>query len=197
MEINNNLAHNTSTFPVCVGDNIALNFLQEADANVLFNLIQKNRTYLRRWLPWIDSIKSYMDEVAFICTAKQQRQENKSLTLGIWYNSKLKGVIGFNQINLDRKTAEIGYWIDEEYQSQGIVTQSCRKLTEMGFRQLGLSAIFISCATENLKSQRIPIRLGFSLYETVKSKEWLYDHYVDHHVYQQNLSSYFKQIEEN
>jgi ribosomal-protein-serine acetyltransferase len=177
-----------------VDKNISLNLLQEKNAGTLFNLVSKNRAYLRQWLPWVDSIKSYTDEVVFIRTAMQKWQEKKGLSLGIWCDGNLQGVLGFNQINLNSKIGEIGYWLAEEYQRQGVITQSCGKLIEVGFQQLGLLAIFINCAMTNLKSQRIPTKLGFYLHETVKSKEWLYDHYVDHYIYKLSRPSYVNRM---
>lgn len=180
---NNDLSHDTVSFPVSAGNNISLNLLQDKNADVLFDLVRKNRTYLRRWLPWLDIIQTSADESYFISAENHQWQENKGLTLGIWYKLTLVGVIGFHNLNLKNQTADIGYWIDEGHQGKGIVTQACRKLIDIGFQKIGLSTIFISCAEENYKSHRIPIKLGFSLYQTIKKKEWLYDHYVNHRVY--------------
>jgi ribosomal-protein-serine acetyltransferase len=60
------------------------------------------------------------------------------------------------------------------------MTQACQALIEIGFQQLGLTTITISCARENHKSQRMPLRLGFVWQQMLPNKEWLYDHYVDH-----------------
>jgi ribosomal-protein-serine acetyltransferase len=181
---------NNTEFSDYVGPTIILNFLQQKDADVLFKLVSENRSYLCHWLPWLNTIKTSVDESIFITEANKQWHKKTGLTLGIWCNDALKGVISFNQIDLNTNTAEIGYWIDERYQSQGIVTRSCRKLIEIGFEQLRLSTILISCATKNFRSQRVAIKLGFLLYKTVPSKEWLYDHYVDHHVYKLDHASY-------
>lgn len=77
----------------------------------------------------------------------------------------------------------MGYWLDEAHHGEGMITQACKFLIDIGFQELGLSTITIGCATDNYKSQGIPIRLGFVWQETIPNKEWLYDHYVDHHSY--------------
>jgi hypothetical protein len=48
---NDTLLHDTVAFPVSAGNNISLNLLKEKDVDVIFNLVRKNHTYLRRWLP--------------------------------------------------------------------------------------------------------------------------------------------------
>lgn len=170
-------------FPRFVDDAISLNLLQEKDATTLFQLVQKNRHYLRRWLPWVDNIQQRMDQETFIRTENQRWEENKALTLGVWYRKKLVGVVCFHAFDWQHRTTGIGYWLDEAHQGKGIVTKACKALIDIGFQQLGLSTLAISCATENYKSQAIPIRLGFVWQQTITNKEWLYDHYVDHHIY--------------
>ena len=103
-----------------------------------------------------------------------------SLILGIREDKRLIGTISFNKIDWIKKEAEIGYWIDEEMQGNGIITKSCSSLVDLGLNDLKLKKILISCSTENIKSQAIPKRLGFYKEGIVKDKEFLYDHYVDH-----------------
>ena len=52
--------------------------------------------------------------------------------------------------------------MDSDYQGQGIITQSCKRLIEYGFNALNLNRIEISCAAGNIKSRAIAKRLGFT-----------------------------------
>ena len=171
------------TFPIIVDKAIALKLLQPKDACRLFDLVHKNRHYLRQWLPWVDAVKQPRDPTALIHSANQRWQAKEALTLGIWYHQQLVGVIGFHAFDWEHSTSTIGYWLDESQQGQGIVTKACQALINVAFQQLGLTSLAIHCATENYKSQAIPLRLGFVWHKTIPNKEWLCDRYVAHHVY--------------
>lgn len=49
-----------------VDEHITLRQLNLQDANQLFALIDSNRSYLREWLPWLDTNVSSDDSIAFI-----------------------------------------------------------------------------------------------------------------------------------
>ncbi|MEL6358447.1 MAG: GNAT family protein, partial [Bacteroidota bacterium] len=53
----------------------------------------------------------------------------------------------------------------------------------VAFHRLGLTSVTILCATGNHKSQAVPLRLGFTWQKTIPDNQWLYDHYIDSHVY--------------
>jgi len=54
-------------------------------------------------------------------------------------------------------------WLKENYQKRGIMTSSVRKMMHLAFEDLGINRIQIKCATGNIPSKNIPIRLGFTL----------------------------------
>ena len=102
---------------------------------------------------------------------------------GIWHEGRLAGAIGYDPIDWENRTTELGYWLGEEYQGKGLVTAACRALVEPAFGELSLNRVVISCATENKKSCAIPERLGFRREGVQRQAEWLYHHFVDHVVY--------------
>ena len=50
---------------------LELRMLQLEDAEGLFALTDKNRTYLKTWLPWLDKTQSAQDTKKFIESAEQ------------------------------------------------------------------------------------------------------------------------------
>lgn len=63
---------------------------------------------------------------------------------------------------LNKKT-EIGYWLSEGFQKQGIVTKAVEKLCEYALNKLDINRVQIKCAVGNVASKNVPIRLGFKL----------------------------------
>jgi ribosomal-protein-serine acetyltransferase len=64
--------------------------------------------------------------------------------------------------------AEIGYWIDKDHEGKGIMTESVKALINYGFNELNLHRIQIKCDARNVRSKRIPERLGFKLEGTIR-----------------------------
>ena len=178
-------------FPISLDSQLTLELLTEVQAEELAVLIDKNRPYLRQWLPWLDHSQTIEDSANFISQAHKKWESQSGLTLGIFHRQILVGVISFHEFNWPQKLASMGYWLDADRQGQGIMSTACKSLIELGFVQLNLQTITISCAEGNQKSQAIPKRLGFQAYQTIPDKEWLYDHYVSHIVFKMTRQQWF------
>ncbi len=59
-----------------IDDEIVLKLLDIIDAGPLFELTDSCRPYLRKWLPWIDGIKSVENTRAFIEMTQKQFAAN-------------------------------------------------------------------------------------------------------------------------
>lgn len=169
----------------CLGieKDLELRELEENDGDDLFALVDRNRDYLRQWLPWLDKEKTRMDSLNFIRSAREQSAANMGLVAGIWYRQHLAGIISYNSIDWTNRVTHIGYWVGAGYQGNGIVTRACSAMIDYAFFDLQLNRIEIRCATGNLRSCAIPARLGFKREGVVRQAEWLYDHFVDHNIF--------------
>ena len=149
----------------------------------MFELTDKNRAYLREWLPWVDSNQTVNDTRRFIQTIINQFKSNAGFQCGIWNEGKMKGVVGFHRIDWLNKNVEIGYWIAREYQGRGLITRSCKAMIDYAFREYNLKRVQIRCATGNIRSCAIPERLGFQKEGITLQSENLYGRFVDLVVY--------------
>ena len=172
-----------TVFTLAVDSVIELRQLERGEAAMLFALTEKNCTYLRRWLPWLDDTYSVDDSRAFIESGHERYANRESMELGVWHRSSLVGMVAFNQFAWGSRGGELGYWLDAEAQGSGLMTRACRALMAHGFSELDLHRVEIRCAVNNLKSRAIPERLGFRHEGRLREVEWLYDHFVDQIVY--------------
>lgn len=170
-------------FTYQVDRDLELRLLETANAEELFQLNQDNREYLRRWLPWLDGVKEVADTRNFITMSKKQYGDNLGIQAGIWNQGRLTGVIGHYNLNWAHRSVNLGYWLGEKYQGQGVMTRACRAMIEYSFKDLGLHRVEIRCSQENFKSRAIPERLGFTREGVIRQAEWLYDHFEDDVVY--------------
>lgn len=166
-----------------VDNDIHIELLVPAFADRLFDLTNNNRAYLKKWLAWLDLVKTFEDTQTFIETAVDQHNNNQATMFAIVYHGELIGLAGFNHFDYQHKWAAIGYWLCASCTGNGVMTKVVQKLLEYGFVDSRLNKIEIRCAGENQKSRAIPERLGFTYEATLRQCEWLYDQYVDHAVY--------------
>ena len=156
-----------------------LHLVEEADADKLFALIDRDRAHLRQWLPWLDGNTSVEDTYAFIRHAQEQYASKKGFQAVITYKNETAGIIGYHPIDWQNRCVMIGYWLGEDFQGKGIMTEASRILVNYAFNELLLHRVEIRCATGNTKSCAIPERLHFVKEGVIKDGEWLYDHFVD------------------
>ena len=162
-----------------VDDELEVVPLEAAHAEAVFAAVERNRAYLRQWLPWLDHVKSVDDERAFIARSTAQAAANNGFHAGIWRDGDVVGTIGFHYVDWANRKTELGYWVDQGEQGKGIITRSCRAAVDFAFAEWKLNRVVIFCATGNTRSRAVPERLGFTLEGVYRQAEWLYDHYVD------------------
>jgi len=61
------------------------------------------------------------------------------------------------------RSAEIGYWLSEQYWGRGIVTEAVRAVTMYGFETFGVMHIFAGIFERNVGSRRVLEKAGFEL----------------------------------
>ena len=162
---------------------IEVRLFEEQHADMLYQLIERNRAGLRQWLPWLDWSHTSADTADHIRQSLTRFKESNGFSAGIWIAGQLAGAVGLHAIDARHRSSSIGYWLAEDYRGSGIMTQTCRAVVSAAFEQYGLHRIEIRCATGNLKSCAIAERLGFTHEGTLREAEWLHDHFVDLHVY--------------
>lgn len=168
-----------------INDQLQLRTFTIDDAETLFQLTMASKPYLREWLGWLDYIETVDDSRQNIEGRIKGLLETGGYpkSFAIVYQGELAGTIGFNDINRGIKCGTVGYWLGQDFQGKGIMSQALETLIEYGFRDLGLNKIEIRVATGNVKSRALPEGLGFKQEGVLRDAEWLYDRYVDHVVY--------------
>ena len=88
--------------------------------------------------------------------------ENDTFAFAITVNEKVIGSIGaFRQTNIHSKTAELGYYIAEEYWGKGIMTEAVKQLCSYVFSNSDMIRIYAEPFAYNIGSQRVLEKAGF------------------------------------
>jgi ribosomal-protein-serine acetyltransferase len=164
---------------IVVSNEILLERLRTNDAPTIFNAIDQNRTYLGKWLPFVDYTKEVKDSEAFIQTVVSQREETKNEVYTVWFKGNFAGTIGFHNTDRVNEKTEIGYWLIKDMTGHGIIHRSCQVLIGLAFEKMGMNRVTIRCAIGNDVSEKVALRLGFSFEGIERSGERYHDHFFD------------------
>ena len=154
----------------------------EGDAQELFAIVDENRAYLRKWLPWLDDVKSVDDEISLIRSLSEKKNDDFTFYI-IRQFGNLVGVISLNWVDWSNRSFGLGYWVSQSSSGQGIITKACSRLMEHCFDDLKLHRSVIEAAVDNYPSRAVAERLGMRIEGISKDREWLYDHFTDSSLY--------------
>lgn len=159
-----------------------LRLFDDADAARLHGLIEANRGRLACWFAWA-ATQTFEDTRRFVSGTQQQVARNEGFQAAVIRDGALVGVIGYRGIDWRRRATSIGYWLGEEFQGRGTMTESVRTLVDHAIRIWELNRVEIRAAVENRRSRRIPERLGFREEGTLREAERVGNRALDSVVY--------------
>lgn len=92
------------------------------------------------------------------------KEGNNQITRAIVVDNHAVGSIGiFVQSDVYRKSAELGYWLGEEFWNKGIMTEAIKKICDMAFNQFDIVRIYAEPFEYNKGSRRVLEKSGFNL----------------------------------
>lgn len=93
------------------------------------------------------------------------------------------GAIGFNDVDFQNQTSEIGFWLLPQYWGKSIVREVIPLVLEYGFEQMSFSKIMALVETENANCIRVLKHLQFQLEKTLTDCEIKNDRLISLVVY--------------
>lgn len=164
-------------------ENCELRTWKDSEASALFALVDQNREYLGKWLPWVPFVKAEQDSLKFIQESQQSWEQQQSLELGIWQGQTLLGCIGLHALDTLHRKTSFGYWLGARYQGQGVMTRAVTGLVTYCFSERDFNRVEIRAAVGNTASRAIPERLGFTQEGILREAELIREQYLDIVVY--------------
>ncbi|MCZ6675711.1 MAG: GNAT family N-acetyltransferase [Candidatus Poribacteria bacterium] len=126
---------------------------------------------LKVWMPWAKEIPTLEESEALVRRKRCEflSREDLLLLLFLKGTNTMVGSSGLHRMDWDIPKFEIGYWCRKRFQGQGYITESTAAITKFAFEALGAKRVEIRCDSKNVRSRRIPERLGFELEGTLRS----------------------------
>ncbi|HET8707475.1 MAG TPA: GNAT family protein, partial [Pseudomonadales bacterium] len=190
-------------FTLNVDQEIILRTIHPDGAAALFALMEKNRARLR---PWIDpsalpetaaATRKYAIECYFNWIGSDEAFGTDyfaeldgffppypaPLEMCIRFRDELVGVITLSRLSDSVTAAEFGYWISAEKEGQGIITRCVSALMDYAIDHMGIQRFVIGCAVDNLRSRRVPERLGYRKHVIIPKGEVVGEFVYDRIIY--------------
>ncbi len=170
-------------FSYKIDNELHIELIELQQKGELYELIDKNRKYLREWLLWVDKRTSENDFEDIIPMWLSNYASRNGFDAGIRYKGNLVGMIGLHYIDWKNRTTSIGYFIDEDFQGKGIISRCISGLLCYLFNDLQLNRVVIQCDGGNDRSKNVARRLNFREEGIERSAHFVYDHYEDLHTF--------------
>jgi RimJ/RimL family protein N-acetyltransferase len=121
------------------------------------------------------------DARAFVRTTRVRLPET---SFAIAVGGEAVGGIGIMlQPDIERVSAEIGYWLGEQYWGRGIATAAVKALTAHAIREHGLTRVYARVASWNTPSCRVLEKAGYRLEATLRRSAIKNGTVIDQHQY--------------
>ena len=145
-----------------IDEQLSLRQVRVDEAGTIFNLIDSERPYMGKFLPWVELTKTVQDTEEFIEQTINERRNGSAYGYGIVYDGNLVGHMSLMHLN-DGEKPEIGCWISSKMSGHGISTKAAGSLTSFAFDELKLDKVLIKAEPENIGSNKIAEKLGYKL----------------------------------
>ena len=90
--------------------------------------------------------------------------EDRQLCRAIVVDGHTVGSIAlFRGSDVYQKTAELGYWLAEDYWGKGVMTRAVKQICEEGFSRCDIVRVYAEPFAHNVPSRRVLEKAGFSL----------------------------------
>jgi RimJ/RimL family protein N-acetyltransferase len=147
---------------------------QPEDVVRLHDAIRVSADHLRPWLPFMAQEPKDLDaRAAMIRQFRGKFDLGMDYVFGIFDKSEqnLVGSTGLHT-RVGKNAREIGYWVHARYAGKGYTTEVVSALTRVGFVIEKLSRIEIRVDPRNVKSRRIPLKLGYTMEEIISDESF-------------------------
>ncbi|ARJ51132.1 GNAT family N-acetyltransferase [Staphylococcus lutrae] len=179
-------------FKLSVNDQIDFVHPTIEHAAEIYAVIEKNRSYLKRFLTWAEMLTSVEKERQYLQETLESVARGTALLYLIYEKEQCIGMIDLHAWNPTVRKAEIGYWLAEHATGRGIMTAAVHKMCEIAFNDYHLNKIELRADVENIGSQRVAEKSGFRLVGVKHEDELNRDTYISINYYECLKSDFYQ-----
>ena len=129
-----------------------------------------NQPYVLKWMPdWKSSIEDTKKMISWFanqCSIASESSARIILAVTIKSSAKVIGVIGIGNKEEVNNEIEIAFFISEQYCNNGYISEAAKRMIEWVFIDLKLDYLIAIAEPDNIPSQRVIEKCGFTKLET-------------------------------
>lgn len=138
----------------------------EQDSAVYFQMLRANQDHLREFMPpMMEAVQNEADAENVLSQLVGEWQSRKLFIFGIWEKGSERFVGEAYLANPDWQVPciELGYFVTKDNTGRGYAIEAAQATIQYAFERLGVVRVELQCAADNIASQRVAERCGFTL----------------------------------
>jgi RimJ/RimL family protein N-acetyltransferase len=138
--------------------------IENIHSEEFFDLIQKNKSHIHGSFPVTVANCLDLEKTSNFIVENIEKEKNKE---GYYFyirnleTMKLIGYVCIKNIKQDVMKCEFAYFIDKDFERQGIISKVVSQTIARCFDELGMNKVFICTSKINKASQQIALKQGF------------------------------------
>nr|WP_315238640.1 GNAT family N-acetyltransferase [uncultured Albidiferax sp.] len=171
--------------PTLHAPGLLLRPFEPSDAPAFTEAVLESLASLQPWMPWAHAAYSAQEALEWFAFTHAGRAVGTDHEFGVFSEDgrRFLGGAGVSELHALRKSCNLGYWVRQSAQHQGVASRCVRVLADFAFASLQLHRVEISAAVGNAASAGVARKAG-AVWECVaRNKLWLHGRAVDADVF--------------
>jgi ribosomal-protein-serine acetyltransferase len=164
---------------------IVLTPVEPADGPELWEVLERSRATLQRWLPWVPYNTTLAASQRYAESCSADWDSGRALRFGIrdGLSGQLLGIVGLDNCVHVHRNCDLGYWLRDDACGRGIMTEAVGTCLKFAYLDVGLERVRCAAATSNHRSLAVIARAGFHFEGVARRAEFVDGRWVDHAVF--------------
>lgn len=157
----------------------------DADADDFAAAVRESVASVSPWMAWCVDDYTAADALDWFAMCRAGHAAGTAVEFGIFdeQSGRFLGGAGLNDIRPVHRFCNLGYWVRQSAQGQGVASRCVPALAAYGFDALGLHRVEIVVAVGNAASMAVAVKSG-ALHERVaRNRLCINDQPADAHVF--------------
>lgn len=169
------------TTPTLHHAGLLLRPFEDSDAEAFATAVRESVATVTPWMPWCTSTYTETQALEWFAHCRAQAACGGAFEYGAFcqISGDFFGGAGLNDIRQQHKLCNLGYWVRQSRQRQGVALRCVQALSRHAFGSLSLQRVEIVVAVGNTGSAAVAARAG-ALHEGIaRNRLYLHDRPVD------------------
>lgn len=163
---------------------LELHRLRERHIDDLWRMYRATRPELLPYMSWAVKQTTREHVAEFVNNVSRDIDAGKELVHLVFdAHGQAVAVIGFHNISVEHRHAEMGFWTRTAHTGRGVCTAAAARQLRHGFDEMGFHRVMIRHGIGNEASRRVIAKLGFVHEGAARDDTLIGDRFVTHEIY--------------